>query len=120
MPARTRIAQLIARQEGFGVPGALPTRTHNPGDLTHAPGITAWDHKIGIEPNDEEGWADLERQLTLYAQRGLTIRQMVSVYAPPNENDTQMYLLTLCDALGCDAGALISDLLSIPAEGVKL
>lgn len=29
-----RIAQAIAKAEGFGIPGAIPTLANNPGDLT--------------------------------------------------------------------------------------
>lgn len=32
------LATLIAKREGFGIPGALPTRQNNPGDLRHANG----------------------------------------------------------------------------------
>src|SRR6185437_4031555 len=35
--AVTLLARLISREEGFGIPGALPTRDHNPGDLRHSP-----------------------------------------------------------------------------------
>jgi hypothetical protein len=126
MPAQTKLAQLIARMEGFGVPGAKPTRDHNPGDLEHAPGITAWDGAIGIEPSDEQGWADLERQLKLYAERGLTLRQMVNIYAPPDEtpgdpvsvveNDTPRYLDFICHNIGLDPDSGVRAALSIPAE----
>jgi hypothetical protein len=34
-----QLAQAIARAEGFGVPGAIPTRGNNPGDLTRAFGF---------------------------------------------------------------------------------
>jgi len=115
MPAKTRLAQLIAREEGFGVVGAKPTRDHNPGDLEHAPGVQAWDGAIGIEPSDDQGWSDLERQLQLYAERGLTMRQMIEIFAPPNENNTLSYLNFVCDALGCDASTTVSEALLIPA-----
>lgn len=115
MPARTRLAQLIAREEGFGIPGAKPTRDHNPGDLEHAPGIYAWDGQIGIERDDDSGWADLERQLRLYAERGMNLRQMVALYAPPNENDTALYLHYICEALGLGPEVPVSVALQIPA-----
>ena len=118
MPAQTRLAQLIARQEGFGIAGAKPTRDHNPGDLEHAPHLQGWDGAIGIEPNDDAGWSDLERQLRLYAERSLTMREMVNLYAPPNENDTEMYLITLCDVLGCTSDTKVGDVLTIPAASV--
>ncbi len=115
MPARTRLAQLIAREEGFGLPGAKPTRDHNPGDLEHAPHLTGWDGKIGIEPSDDAGWEDLERQIGLYAARGMTLRQMVCVYAPPNENDSERYLGFITENLGMNPDDLVSDALQIPA-----
>jgi hypothetical protein len=115
MPAQTRLAQLIARREGFGIPGDKPTRDHNPGDLEHAPHITGWDGAIGIEPSDDAGWADLERQLQLYASRGMTIRQMVAIYAPPNENDTASYLDFITSNLACTPDTSVSEALQIPA-----
>lgn len=101
----TLLARLISKEEGFGIPGAIPTQRHNPGDLRHAPnashdGIGAND--IGIEPDDATGWADLERQLELYASRGMTIRQMVAAYAPDSENDAARYLAFLCVGLFAD------------------
>ena len=118
MPAKTRLAQLIAREEGFSLAGVKPTRDHNPGDLEHAPHIYAFDGKIGIEPDDDSGWADLERQLQLYASRGMTVRNMVQIYAPPSENDTQKYLNTLCEALAIAPDSLVSDALLIPANTI--
>ena len=118
MPAKTRLAQLIAREEGFGLAGVKPTRDHNPGDLKHAPHIYAFDGEIGIELDDDSGWADLERQLQLYASRGMTVRNMVQIYAPPSKNDTQMYLITLCDALAIAPDSLVSDALLIPANTI--
>ncbi len=116
MPAKTRLAQLIARQEGFNVPGSRPARDHNPGDLEHAPHVQSWDGAIGIEPSDDLGWQDLERQLQLYAERGMSLRQMVAIYAPPGENDTLRYLQFLTDALGLAPDELVSDALKVPAS----
>jgi hypothetical protein len=83
MPARTRLAQIIARSEGFGKRGAIPTVRHNPGDLEHAPHGTVVQTGTPVaEPDDDTGWADLERQLELYAQRGLNLRQLQQVYCP--------------------------------------
>ena len=98
------LAQLIAKQEGFGKPGALPTRRNNPGDLRHSPHSS---HE-GIGPNDigeidtaTDGWADLERQLRLYSIRGLTLAQLAETYAPESDgNDTAAYLAALCSGLG--------------------
>jgi hypothetical protein len=119
VPAQTRLAQLIAREEGFGIPGAIPTVTNNPGDLEHAPGIQSWDGATGVEPSDDQGWADLERQLQLYASRGMTLRQMVDIYAPPSENDTANYLTFLTATLGYGPDTPLTTILKIPAaQGV--
>lgn len=62
-------AQAVAKAEGFGRRGALPTRYHNPGDLK---AIRGWSYPgqsgIGkanhvIFHNDAAGWAALRHQL---------------------------------------------------------
>ena len=120
MAPRTKLAQLIARMEGFGLPSAIPTVRHNPGDLRHSPhsshqGIGPND--IGIIDTDKHGWEDLERQLQLYADRGMTVREMVSAYAPPVENVTENYLEYICHFLPCEPLASVQSVLAIPAEG---
>jgi hypothetical protein len=112
----TKLAQLIAQQEGFAIPGSLPQRQNNPGDLVHAPGETHAPGEpdgIGSFHSVQAGWDMLERQLALYAERGLTLQQMVNVYAPPPENDTQAYLNFLCQGLACSPDTLVSQALEI-------
>jgi hypothetical protein len=104
----TKLARLIARQEGFGIAGALPTRRHNPGDLRHSPhssheGIGTDD--IGAIDTDAHGWEDLERQLELYAGRGMSLGQAIYSWAPPSENDTANYLQSVIDGLGGEVSA---------------
>jgi hypothetical protein len=101
----TLLARLVAKEEGFGVPGAIPTVRHNPGDLRHAPNAShegIGPNDIGIEPNDATGWEDLERQLRLDASRGLTLAQFVDKYAPASENNSKQYLAYLCVGLFAD------------------
>lgn len=112
----SKLAQLIAKQEGFGILGDMPTRQNNPGDLRHAPGEI---HDVG-SPNGigsfdsvADGFAALERQLGLYAERGLTLRQAIYAFAPPNENDSGKYLEFVCEGLGCHADTPISEVLKI-------
>src|SRR5208282_4855431 len=102
----TLAARLFAQREGFGKAGALPTRDNNPGDLRHAPGAS---HEPG-NPDGiasfktvAEGWAALDRQLSLYAERGLTLQQAVYRFAPPSENDSTAYLQFICKGLNCPA-----------------
>jgi len=71
--------------EGFGIPGAIPTIRHNPGDLRHSPhslhpGGESHKNDVGTIDTDEHGWQDLDRQMELYAAQGLTINQMVNIY----------------------------------------
>ena len=76
-----KISQAIARAEGFGVPGALPTRSNNPGDLKlDGRAITEF-------ATPEEGWAALYRQVSriltgqsTYYQPSMTIREIAHVY----------------------------------------
>jgi len=111
----SKLAQIISKMEGFGIPGAIPTIRHNPGDLRHAPHAShegEGSNDIGIEDSDADGWADLERQLQLYAARGMSLRQMVAEYAPSNENDTARYLAFLC--VGLFADTPVAEALKIP------
>jgi hypothetical protein len=101
----SKLAILISKEEGYGIPGALPTRDNNPGDLRHSPHsfhtANAPD-AIGQIDTPADGWADLEHQLQLYAERGLTLRQAIYEFAPPTENDSEQYLNFVCAGLGCD------------------
>jgi hypothetical protein len=114
----TRLAQLIGKEEGFGIPGAIPTIRHNPGDLKHSPHSQHPNspEDIGTIDTDEHGWADLDRQLRKYARRGLTLREMVEIYAPPDENNTEQYLSFITKALDLPPDATVSEALLVPAK----
>lgn len=113
----SKLAEVMSKEEGFGRPGALPTRNHNPGDLRHAPGEIhpeGQPNAVGSFVNDEIGWSMLERQLRLYASRGLTIEEMIEEdYAPSNENDSVRYLNYVCSNVPCKATDLVSTVLLI-------
>lgn len=107
----TKLAQLVAKMEGFGKPGAVPTRLNNPGDLRHSPHSQhppGHPDAIGQIDTAEHGWADLERQLRLFADRGMTLRDMVESYAPPAENDTATYLAFICRELPADPDSSVA------------
>ena len=112
----TLLARLISRQEGFGIPGAVPTRDQNPGDLRHAPNAShegEGSNDIGIEPSVADGWADLERQLQLYAERGMTLQEAIYEFAPPEENDSARYLAFICQGMGLPETTSVADALKI-------
>ncbi len=113
----SKLAQLIAKEEGYGIPGAVPTTHNNPGDLRHSPHSShesAHPDAIGQIDTAADGWADLERQLQLYAKRGLTLRDMIiNYYAPPGENDSERYLQFICQGLGVDQSCTVAQALEI-------
>jgi hypothetical protein len=111
----SKLAHLIAQEEGFGIPGALPTRNNNPGDLRHSPHSfhTGDPNAIGQIDTVADGWSDLERQLTLYAERGMTLQQAIYEFAPPTENDSARYLAYVCDGLGFPPSTSVADALKV-------
>jgi hypothetical protein len=100
----TKLAELMSKMEGFGVPGAIPTVRNNPLDLRHGPNAAhpADDPDgIGYYATVELGWADGERQLRLYAMREMTLQEAIYEFAPPGENDSDSYLAFVVSGLGC-------------------
>lgn len=85
----TLLAKLIAKEEGFFRSGTLPARNHNPGDLRHSPHSQhpGDPNAIGVIPDDEEGWADLERQIQLDAARGMTLASAIYQWAPASDGN---------------------------------
>lgn len=66
-PAMRDLALAIARAEGFGVPGSIPQRANNPGDLV-IPGWTGarmGDQGISVFNSPADGWGRLYHQLAL-------------------------------------------------------
>jgi hypothetical protein len=119
----TKLAYLMSKSEGFGPAANLPTRDNNPGDLRHSPHSS----HAGEGPNDigeidtmADGWADLERQLEIYAKEGLTLRQMIYTYAPPKASDggnpTAAYLATICAGMGMPPETLVMTALAVDNE----
>jgi len=123
----SKLAQLIAHNEGFGIAGAIPTLRNNPGDLKHSPHSShPPDDPNGIGHIDtiEHGWEDLERQLGLFAAGGLTLLEMVNLYlgfakdAPLDAsivdgNNRVPYLETICKGLGVDSGCSVKEALAL-------
>lgn len=78
-----RIAQAIARAEGYGVPGAIPTVRNNPGNIrdNSKPGAP-----VGTYPTAAAGWDALYKQVSrmlagsnLYP-KGWTLEQVAERY----------------------------------------
>lgn len=90
-----KFATAVAQAEGFGVPHAVPTRCHNPGNIRSTRSGHHYAGQIGLNHNgyvifksDYYGWIALEKQLTLMASgrsahygTDMTIAQVAKHYA---------------------------------------
>lgn len=111
----------MARMEGFGVPGTRPTRNNNPGDLEYgkfarAHGAMGGDPRFAIFPTPQAGWLAM-RALLASAYQGQTIGFALNHYAPPGENQTNVYLKNICEWSGLKPTDIISEHLELP-EGI--
>ncbi|HEX5461874.1 MAG TPA: hypothetical protein VFX20_18060 [Steroidobacteraceae bacterium] len=114
--APDHLASLIGQEEGYGLPGTVPTRDNNPGDLRHSPHSQhpGDPNGIGVIDTPAHGWEDLERQLEKYAARQMTLRAAIYAFAPPAENNSEGYLNFVCAGLGCSPDTPVSEALKIP------
>ena len=120
-----RLSQAIAKREGFGLAGTVPTRLNNPGDLIYAHqhdalphGVTGRDGKLRVYaafPSVMDGWLALYNQIRLDAGRGLTLRAFIAKYAPASDdNDPASYLQFVMRFTHCqDPETKLSDLISL-------
>lgn len=60
-----RFAEAVARAEGFYVPGSVPQRAHNPGDIKVVGWVGPTIGGISQFGSDSDGWNALYRQLYL-------------------------------------------------------
>lgn len=86
MASYSDLANAIAQAEGFGVPGAIPTRNNNPGDLKSG-------GAIAVYPDSTAGFTALQTQLDIIAQGkskfytpGMTLSQFGSIYSGGDPN----------------------------------
>lgn len=118
------LLQAIAKMEGFYVTGARPQRNNNPGDLaggseSESFGATHSDGRYAVFPDARTGWNALRRWLSVPARfsptqavpmqphgpsgylvsgyMGATLEQVIFRFSPPNENNTQLYINTVCN-----------------------
>lgn len=93
----------IATMEGFKVPNSIPIRLNNPGDLMFAHQHNAIPHPIAGKdgktriyaqfPTVADGFAALKNQIKLDMDRGKTIAQFISGYAPVGDgNNPSSYI----------------------------
>lgn len=95
----------MAKMEGFGKPDTRPTRNNNPGDLEYgifatAHGATGTDGRFAIFPDVATGYAAM-KALLQEKYGGMTLQQALDIYAPPIENNDNLYLKDVCQFVGC-------------------
>jgi len=85
---------------------------NNPGNLRFAgqSGAVPGEGGFAYFPSPYAGYKALEKQMRIDADRGLTLRQLIEKYAPPEENDTELYIQQIADQLGVSENTKIDTL----------
>lgn len=113
------LAEAIARMEGFYAGGQVANRAqrnNNPGNIEFGPfaerfGAVSGDPRFAIFPSVEAGFAALNALLREPSYQNLTIEQAVNRYAPPVENNTNLYVAAVCHWTGRQAGDILGSFL---------
>lgn len=113
----------IGHQEGFGTPGTLASRNHNPGNIIKGEfailhGAFAGDPSpYAVFASDVMGWAALTALLRTPAYATLTVEQAINKYCPVGAgdlargNEPSIYVRNVCDWCGCAPDTPIAGLL---------
>jgi hypothetical protein len=132
------LLQAIAHMEGFYELNSRPQRNNNPGDLSwgteaQAFGATHGDPRFAVFPNAATGWVALQNWLSRPAKLvnhpveglfldpngttlesgylGATLAQVIHRFAPSSENNTQLYIDTVCKNTGLTPATRITSFL---------
>ena len=108
------LAKAMAEMEGFGVPGALPTRNHNPGDLRESKYQLYQKDGFAYFPDDETGWKafiyDLCVKINGHSVTGLTpessLKDLIYKWTA---TDQHRYLMFVSARLGASFGYKIKN-----------
>ena len=90
---------------------ARPGRDNNPGDLEGSSFAESKDGPYSVFATPELGWKGLYRQIGLYRDRGLTLAQVIAIYAPANENNTAAYLAAVEARTGLRGSERLADVI---------
>jgi hypothetical protein len=116
------VAATIQQQEGY-YPGSLAYRNNNPGNLMYAgqAGATGTPGTLAVFDSYADGYNALLNQITLDANKGWSIQQFTSSYAPTgcgtacNGNNPTAYAQTIAN----NEGLSINDPLSLAIQGTS-
>ena len=123
----TVIANTIQQVEGYIGPsaqypnGTLAYQNNNPGNLIFVgqPGATQGVGGFAAWPTYQDGDNALISQIQNYASRGLTIDQMMAIYAPAGQgsNNPTAYAQQIADALGVSTDTTVAAAISGGSSG---
>jgi hypothetical protein len=110
-PGIQTIAATIQQVEGY-YPGSLAYTNNNPGNLIYVgqAGATPGAGGFAAFPSYDAGYQALQNQIQNYANRGLTIDQMMAIYAPAGQgsNNPSSYAATIANNLGVSTDTPLS------------
>ena len=116
------IANTIQQVEGYIGPsaqypnGTLAYQNNNPGNLIYVgqSGATQGVGGFAAWPTYQDGYNALIAQIQNYANRGLTIDQMMNIYAPASQagNDPTAYANQIANALGVSPDTTVAAAIS--------
>ena len=118
------LAEAIKRVEGYA-PGTRAYRNNNPGNIWDGissgktfriwPNLPVDDKGFVIYPSYQAGYEALLNDLRIKVNRGMTLEQLITMYAPPSENDTAGYIAMVAQQTGLPANVPLNALDQQPA-----
>ncbi len=124
MTAPMTFLEAIAREEGFYAAGTRPCRNNNPGNIewgkfAQAHGATSGDPRYALFPTADLGFATMRILFQCPGYKGLTVAEALNRWAPPVENQTNIYITNVCKWTGLTPDTVIDDVLDgIPVTPV--
>ena len=124
------LAEAIAKAEGFGVKGAIPTRYHNPGNIRSTKTGHHYDGQIGLNhcgyvifKSDRYGWRALREQLELMASgqsahygTDMTILNVAKIYA----TGWRLWAKNVSKGLGVSPATTLKEYFTVTAPKIVL
>jgi len=124
------LAEAIAKAEGFGVKGAIPTRYHNPGNIRSTKTGHHYDGQIGLNrcgyvifKSDRYGWRALREQLELMASgqsahygTDMTILSVAKIYA----TGWRLWAKNVSKGLGVSPATTLKEYFTVTAPKIVL
>lgn len=128
-----KLLEAMAHMEGFFQTGSRPQRNNNPLDLIWGPeaskfGAIQGDPRFAVFPDIKTGWIAAQRWLSvpagfdsnhqlIHGYLGATLFKVIYRFAPPQENNVDVYVNFVCQKTGYTTTTLVTeDMLEIPDE----